>query len=319
MAIASISVIIPCYNGSRFLRETIESALKQTFTPLEVIVVDDGSTDDSAAIAESFGATVRVIRQANAGESSARNHGLRYAQGTHCYFLDADDLVCGSTFEQMKDAIEDPTRDVILVGHAKFRDSTSDTYDAVVPGVSEFLPAILSSNFGPPICWLVPTQLARTAGGFTESIRYFEDWDFWCQVALSGGKLKPLQLQGALYRRHSGAQTFLMKADRQDRDRERGRASRLDRAKITERAILRMLESEELTLRYGTNAFWAGCTAALAVRAEGLSWKSCESLLAAMDRMFRAAGPELRGSRIGLLAQCLGVRNALALRRLLRV
>lgn len=88
----TISVVIPCYNGARFLRETLESVRAQTYPVLEVLVVDDGSTDDSAAIAESYGGPVRVLRQRNQGESVARNRGLDEAQGAWVAFLDADDL-----------------------------------------------------------------------------------------------------------------------------------------------------------------------------------------------------------------------------------
>ncbi len=87
----AVSVVIPCYNASPFLRETLDSALNQTHPPLEVIVVDDGSTDDSATIAKSYGPPVRVIRQENQGESVARNRGIDEAQGEWIAFLDADD------------------------------------------------------------------------------------------------------------------------------------------------------------------------------------------------------------------------------------
>lgn len=87
-----VSVVIPCYNGAKYLRETIQSALAQTHPPLEILVIDDGSTDDSAAIAELFGPPVRVIRQTNQGESVARNRGIDEAQGDWIAFLDADDL-----------------------------------------------------------------------------------------------------------------------------------------------------------------------------------------------------------------------------------
>ncbi|MFA5864845.1 MAG: glycosyltransferase [Phycisphaerae bacterium] len=86
------SVIIPCYNGSPFITEAIQSVLNQTVPVMEIIVVDDGSTDDSAAIAERFGPPVRVIRQKNAGVSEARNRGIREAKGEWIAFLDADDL-----------------------------------------------------------------------------------------------------------------------------------------------------------------------------------------------------------------------------------
>jgi glycosyltransferase involved in cell wall biosynthesis len=88
---ASVSVVIPCYNGAKFLRETIASVLAQTHPVLEVLVVDDGSTDDSASIAEGFGPPVRVIRQPNQGESVARNRGIAEAKGEWVGFLDADD------------------------------------------------------------------------------------------------------------------------------------------------------------------------------------------------------------------------------------
>jgi glycosyltransferase involved in cell wall biosynthesis len=87
----TISVVIPCYNAGRFLRETLDSVLRQTCAPLEVIVVDDGSTDDSAAIAQSYETPVRVIRQTNQGESVARNRGMDEAQGEWIALLDADD------------------------------------------------------------------------------------------------------------------------------------------------------------------------------------------------------------------------------------
>jgi glycosyltransferase involved in cell wall biosynthesis len=101
-----ISVVIPCYNGSAFLRETVRSALSQTRPPMEVIVVDDGSTDDSAAIAESFGAPVRVIRQKNQGESVARNKGIAEARCEWIAFLDADDLWKPEKLEKQSECIE---------------------------------------------------------------------------------------------------------------------------------------------------------------------------------------------------------------------
>lgn len=87
-----ISVVIPCYNAARFLRETLASVLRQTYPAFEVIVVDDGSTDESASIAASYGPPVRVIRQENQGESVARNRGISAAEGDWVALLDADDL-----------------------------------------------------------------------------------------------------------------------------------------------------------------------------------------------------------------------------------
>jgi len=89
---ASISVIVPVFNGERFLEEGLRSALDQSLPPSEVIVVDDGSTDASAEIAESFGDPVRCTRQENAGVAAARNRGLSVATGEFIAFQDHDDL-----------------------------------------------------------------------------------------------------------------------------------------------------------------------------------------------------------------------------------
>ncbi len=87
-----ISVVIPCFNAADFIRETLFSVLAQTHLPTEIIVVDDGSTDGSAEIAARIDRRIRVIRQANAGESRARNVGIDAAVGEWIALLDADDL-----------------------------------------------------------------------------------------------------------------------------------------------------------------------------------------------------------------------------------
>jgi Predicted glycosyltransferases len=86
-----VSIIVPVYNGERYLRAALESIFAQTYRPLEVIVVDDGSVDDSGVIAQSF-PEVRYIRQENQGVAAARNHGIETARGEFYAFLDQDDL-----------------------------------------------------------------------------------------------------------------------------------------------------------------------------------------------------------------------------------
>lgn len=94
MSPTSISVVIPAYNAARFLRSAIDSALSQTAPPEEVIVVDDGSIDETFEIAASYGAQVRAIRQPNRGEGGARNRGIEEARSDWIAFLDADDVWC---------------------------------------------------------------------------------------------------------------------------------------------------------------------------------------------------------------------------------
>jgi len=87
-----VSCIVPVYNGEQYLAEALDSILAQTHRPVEVIVVDDGSTDGTARVAAGYGETVRYLRQENAGSAAARNRGLAEAHGELVGFLDADDL-----------------------------------------------------------------------------------------------------------------------------------------------------------------------------------------------------------------------------------
>ena len=112
-----ISVIIGVYNGARYLPEAIESVLAQTYRPLELIVVDDGSTDASGEIAESYGPPVRCIRQENGGMAAARNRAIPEARGEFLAFLDADDRFPLSKLREQLTVLEsDPSLDVVY-GH----------------------------------------------------------------------------------------------------------------------------------------------------------------------------------------------------------
>jgi glycosyltransferase involved in cell wall biosynthesis len=87
-----ISCVIPVHNGERFVAEAIESVLAQTYYPVEVVLIDDGSTDETPRVLSNFGDRVKVIAQENAGQSAARNRGIQAAAGELIAFLDADDL-----------------------------------------------------------------------------------------------------------------------------------------------------------------------------------------------------------------------------------
>jgi len=91
-----VSIVIPCYNSARFLRAAIDSALAQDYKPIEIIAVDDGSTDETHEILESYGSAIEVVTQANAGVSAARNKGFSVAKGDVIVLLDSDDVLLPS-------------------------------------------------------------------------------------------------------------------------------------------------------------------------------------------------------------------------------
>lgn len=118
---APVSVVVPVYNGERYLREAVESLLGQTIPATEIIIVDDGSTDGSASIAETYGAPVTVIRQRNAGVAAARNAGIAAATQEYIAFLDHDDVAEPTRIECQLAAFErNPTPDIVFGSMAQF-------------------------------------------------------------------------------------------------------------------------------------------------------------------------------------------------------
>jgi len=114
-----VSVIIPVYNGKRYLAEAIESVLAQTYRPIEVIIVDDGSTDGSADIANRYNSLVRYFFQPNSGLSAARNEGISQAKSSFFAFLDADDLWLEEKLTYQMAAFEDDPKLDMVFGYVK--------------------------------------------------------------------------------------------------------------------------------------------------------------------------------------------------------
>jgi hypothetical protein len=296
----TVSVITPCYNGARFLSQTLESALAQSRPALEVLVVDDGSTDDSAAIAESFGPPVRVIRQANQGESVARNRALSEARGTHVLFLDADDLLEPTALDHLVQAVEGRPGTVALMGCAWFSENPAAPYAVKLPETETFYPAIIESNLAPPHCWLAPVELVRRAGGFYADLRWFEDWDLWWRVGLLGVTLTRVPHIGALYRRHPGSQLATTKLA----DRARGHACLMGRMAEA------FLQRPDLLATHGDPLFWCSFTALRRAREQGVPWAELLPLSASLARLSDAGPGHTRRTRLARAIRLLGVRRA---------
>ena len=183
-----ISVIIPCFNSGKYLRECLDSVLSQTSQDFEVIVVDDGSTDDTPSIIKSYGSRVRLIRQDNKGPSSARNAGIKIAQGNYIAFQDADDVWLPRKLElQYRFLQENPPYLWVYSDMSTFNDkqvlqeswfSDRSTHEGKV------LEKLINSNFIPTITVLIKKQLLLEVGGFDEKLRSCEDKELWLRLSL---------------------------------------------------------------------------------------------------------------------------------------
>jgi glycosyltransferase involved in cell wall biosynthesis len=183
----TISVIIPTYNYARFLREAIDSALAQTHAPLEVIVVDDGSTDETAQVLAEYGAKIRPLWQENQGVAAARNTGLAAARGEYVTFLDSDDVWKPRKLERQIARFDaDPALGLVHCGVETF-DRDGRTLTTHLGGMEGWVAAdllrlnreviIAGSNI------MVPRRVAEEIGGFDVRLPPSEDWDFYYRVA----------------------------------------------------------------------------------------------------------------------------------------
>lgn len=203
----TVSVVIPCYNAAPFLRETIDSVLNQTRPASEVIVVDDGSTDDSAAIAASYGPPVRVIRQENQGESVARNRGMDEAQGDWVALLDADDRWLPHKLERQIDALREAPDDAVCVysDFVLFGSENRRMELAPWPQESERRVRMLTNPVIQPGTALIRKSAAQKVR-FPVGISDGEDQVFW-MLLCDRGRIIHLPEVLLEYRKYAGQQT----------------------------------------------------------------------------------------------------------------
>ncbi|MGC2332307.1 MAG: glycosyltransferase family A protein [Candidatus Acidiferrales bacterium] len=176
----SVSVVIPTYNYGRYVTEAVESALAQTLPPMEIIVVDDGSTDDTAARLRPYMGRISYIHQENKGLPAARNTGIRNATGEWIALLDSDDVWHRQKLEMQLRAVEART-DVALVGSP-----SAPTLDGPlpVPKVYELtVRDLLCSGMVGPSSMLIRRSSFFDVGYFDETLRSVEDRDMCLRLA----------------------------------------------------------------------------------------------------------------------------------------
>jgi len=189
-----VSIIVPAFNAGAFIGETLESLSNQTFRDFEIIVVDDGSTDDTADQAERWAAAaplagrVQLIRQANGGPSSARNSGIAAARGAYVGFLDADDRWHPTKIARQVALMDDEDRlDLTCSWWRVIDEQGRDTGRQGGPPSTRISlrDLVLDNIIGTTSNVIVRRRCLETVGDFEDSLSYCEDYDLWLRIAQS--------------------------------------------------------------------------------------------------------------------------------------
>ena len=178
----AVSVVLPCYNAHRHLGRALDSVRDQTFRDVEILVVDDGSTDpETKAFLDGLGADVRVVRQENRGLAGARNAGFRAARGEYVLPLDCDDWI-DPTFLEKGVAILKQRPDIAYAfAHIALE---GEKTGVLAKGFNAFEQLFLNQL---PYCLLIRRRVWESLGGYDETMRAgYEDWEFNIRAAARG-------------------------------------------------------------------------------------------------------------------------------------
>lgn len=197
-----VSIIIPCFNSAEWISEAIESALNQTWSSVEVVVIDDGSTDNSTEIIKKFGDSISWKTQPNGGGALARNRGIELATGEWVQFLDADDLLLPDAVEHKLKLSVDPS--VVICGNVSSIDGASTES---LPGFwnlpSYDLESMLRSGAPPTSAPLHRINAIRSIGGFHAGQPCGQEYDLHLRMAIELGlTFRSTQRNSVLIRQH---------------------------------------------------------------------------------------------------------------------
>jgi glycosyltransferase involved in cell wall biosynthesis len=197
------SIIIPCYNAEGTIRETLQSALSQG-SHIEIIAVDDGSTDDTSKILRSYNSRITVLSQPNLGVSAARNAGIGRASGDWFQFLDADDLLLPNTIQTR--VSEGAGFDVVICDWYEFTSRNGAQTVGARRGVdpstlaADAEVAIAGGLWAPPAAVLFRREMVDRVGPFRPDLLVVQDVRFLFDAACNNARFKHLPVTGAAYR-----------------------------------------------------------------------------------------------------------------------
>ena len=209
MSSPKVDIIIPAYNQGDYLKESVESALAQTWENLEIIIVDDGSTDDTAKVGRSFAdPRVTYIYHDNKGLSGARNTGLGHSTGEYVSFLDSDDLFFPTKIQNLLSLFDQNPEIGLAAGDSTLIDDHGQpigkTYGDGLPNNPT---GWLQGNRFHVGAVLVKKEWLDKVEPFDESLRACEDWDMWLRLSIAGCKMAWLPEMVSMYRVHGQQMT----------------------------------------------------------------------------------------------------------------
>jgi len=211
-----VSIIIPCYNQSRFLKSAVESCLQQNHAEKEIIIVDDGSRDNVADAIKPFKDEIKLIAQSNLGLSAARNTGIANSHGEFIQLLDADDILGADSIGiQLKFLTDNPD--------AKISVCRNKLFDKIAPDGQPHITGewrlhrgsldvyLCYFNIAPPHAFFTRREVINATGGFDTALRACEDYDYWLRAAFLG--FMPYYNQEGIvyYRKHAQSMSANMK------------------------------------------------------------------------------------------------------------
>ena len=192
-----VSCIVPVFNGERYVREALESIHGQSYRPLEIIVVDDGSTDNSKAVITNMRIPITYVEQSNLGPAAARNHGISLASGEFVAFLDADDLWHREKLtKQMAMFLANPDLEVCITHLSHFTDTTHGREDLLYQGQRRLndIPGYVTQTL------LTKRTTFEKVGVFDQTLRNGDAHDWFVRVADLGVAVE-LMPEVLVYRR----------------------------------------------------------------------------------------------------------------------
>ncbi len=178
-----MSVVIPTYNGARYLGSTIDSVLAQTYPRVEILVVDDGSTDHTAEVVQRYGSAVRYLGQTNAGTAAARNTGILAATGDLIALLDHDDLWLPDKLTRQVPRFADPNVGVVFAGIEFFDQETNHVTATYFPAESVDAHDVLAHMVLPTQTLTFRRSAFDTVGLFDATLPGTDDWDMEIRMA----------------------------------------------------------------------------------------------------------------------------------------